>query len=170
MRFNSAMDIFETVDDFRKLASHSDLSSKEVSSWSIGTHLHHCCLVMIGVCKLLKKITRPAPPVKWSLIKSLVFFTKFIPRGRARAPEVTIPRAEISQSELEDLLDHATNILREALEVDQQSWFNHPIFGVLKRDQSIEFLRIHNLHHLKIIRAILKVDDRNFRNNRTCPR
>jgi hypothetical protein len=48
---------------------------------------------------------------------------------------------------------------KEALDkfstLDKRHYFNHPVFGILNRNRSLRFLKIHTRHHLRIIRDIV---------------
>ena len=48
------VDMRSYVDDAARIAP-------DVSRWSIGTHVHHCCLAMSGICKALINSTPPPP-------------------------------------------------------------------------------------------------------------
>lgn len=118
-------------------------------------HVHHCCLVMIGTCRVLEKSTPPPPPSRTPLIRRMAFATGRIIRGRAQSPERVVPRADISPAELISLLDEAGRQVAAAGSLEPGRWFRHFMFGVLQRDDALKFLRIHNRHHLRIISDIV---------------
>jgi hypothetical protein len=124
-----------------------------VSKWSVGMHVHHCCLAMIRMCQALEASTPPIPPSKSSMRAKAIFFIGRIPRGRGKSPEAALP-TDISAEELESLLDRAERMVLEAQDLDPKCWFKHFAFGVLDRDKTLRFIRIHNRHHLRIIRDI----------------
>ena len=130
----------------------------EVSGWSAGMHVHHCCLTMIGVCGLLIESESPPPDSRFSMLTRLVFLSGRIPRGRAQAPETVLPRTGISGDELLALLDASQRLLESACAARADSWFRHFRFGVLNRDQTLKFIGIHNGHHTRIISDILAAD------------
>ena len=78
-----------------------------------------------------------------------------MPRGRGRSPDVALPSQDISPAELYSLLDQSDQILTEVHDLDPKTWSRHPFFGVLDRDKTLRFIRIHNRHHLKIIADIV---------------
>jgi len=142
------------LSDLRSSVERAALSGPGVSAWSVGMHIHHCCLAMIGICQSLVDSTPPPPRSQWSPITSLVFLSGRIPRGRGKSPDVAVPRQDVSQDELFRLLDRSEQILVEASQLDSGTWYRHFAFDVLDRDKSLKLIRIHNRHHLRIIADI----------------
>ena len=144
------------LEDLRTSVASAALCVPAVSEWSTGMHVHHCCLAMIGICQSLIASTPPPPPRSgFSLRTSLIFLSGRIPRGRGRAPDVVVPRQDVSPAELWTLLDQSERILAEVNHLDPKTWFRHVAFGVLDRDKTLRFIRIHNRHHLRIISDIV---------------
>ncbi len=141
--------------DLRSSVPSAALRAPAVSEWSIGMHVHHCCLAMIGICQSLVASTPPTPRSKFSFRTAFVFSSGRIPRGRGRSPDAVLPRQHISPAELSTLLDEAERILTEAHDLDPKTWFRHFAFGVLDRNKTLRFIRIHNRHHLRIISDIV---------------
>ena len=138
----------------REAASSAHVMAPEVSGWSVGMHVQHCCLAMIGVCKTLIDSAPPLPDRRFSLLTTLIFLTGRIPRGRAQAPEQVLPVADVSGDELVALLDESEQLLESVRAARADSWFRHFRFGVLDRDQTLRFIGIHNGHHWRIISDI----------------
>lgn len=145
------------LEELRTWVEHAGLTVSAVSKWSVGMHLHHCCLAMAGVCKALASADAPPPEKKSSMAASIIFSSGRIPRGSAKASDTVIPRPDFSRSELLELLDACERGLREANGLDSSAWFEHSFFGVLTRDKALKFVRMHNDHHLKIIADVKKV-------------
>ena len=144
------------LEDLRtSVASAAALRVPAVSEWSIGMHVHHCCLGMIEICHSLIASTPPPPRSGFSLKRSLVFFSGRIPRGRFRSPDIVVPKEDISPAELRTLLDQSERILAEVDDLDPKTWFRHPAFGVLDRDKTLRLILIHNRHHLRTISDIV---------------
>ncbi len=133
----------------------ADVRVSAVSQWSVGMHVHHCCLSTIGVSRALINSTPPPPRSRPSAMGSFLLLIGRIPRGRARSADVVLPDPEISPDELRDLLDESERVLTEVRTLDPQAWFRHFVFGVLTRDRALRFTRIHNRHHLRIISDIV---------------
>ncbi|MBT8479077.1 MAG: hypothetical protein KJO06_09175, partial [Gemmatimonadetes bacterium] len=89
------------LDELRSFVSRAEVLVPQVSKWSAGMHIHHCCLATIGVCESLVASEPPLPRSRFSLVTSAIFLTGRIPRGRGQSPEQVIPRAEVTVAELE---------------------------------------------------------------------
>ncbi len=142
------------LEDLRSSMASAALRASAVSEWTIGMHVHHCCLAMIVICRSLIASTPPTPRSRFSLATALVFSSGRIPRGRGRAPDAVLPRQDVSPEELGTLLDQSERFLTEVPDLDPKTWFRHFAFGVLDRDKTLRFIRIHNRHHLRIISDI----------------
>ncbi len=142
------------LEDLRTSVASVALGAPAVSEWSIGMHVHHCCLAMIKICQSLVASTPPTPRSRFSFRTTLVFSSGRIPRGRGRSPDAVLPRQDISPAELSTLLDECERILTEAGDLDPKTWFRHFAFGVLDRNKTLRFIRIHNRHHPRIISDI----------------
>ena len=149
-------EIERSIDEFRALVSHADATAPSVSEWSVGMHIHHCCLSMIGISKSLRKSTPPMPRAKPSLARTIVVKFGFIPRGRAQSPSFVVPQPAMAQTELAALLDTSRELLGVAKTLDPGTWFGHPLLGTMRRDDAFAFVRVHNRHHLRIVADILR--------------
>lgn len=144
------------LENLRTSVASAAVRAPAVSQWSIGMHVHHCCLAMIEICQSLIASTPPAPRSRFSLLTALVFSSGRMPRGRGRSPDEVLPRQEVSTVELEVLLDRSDLLLTEVHDLDPKTWFRHFVFGVLDRDKTVRLMLIHNRHHLRIISDIVK--------------
>lgn len=142
------------LDHLRASVANASVRVPSVSDWSIGMHVHHCCLAMILICESLRDSVPPPPRSEFSLVPWLIFTSGRIPRGRGKSPDIVLPRADVSPTELHAHLDESEQLVTEANDLDPQSWFNHFAFGVLRRDKTLRFIQIHNHHHLRIIADI----------------
>jgi Protein of unknown function (DUF1569) len=145
-----------TLDDLRAVVAHAEICAPSVSQWNVGMHVHHCALSMINIGKGLAKSTALAPPAKPSIAKTVVFTLGRIPRGRAKTSATLTPQLTVPPAELLSLLDESAKELDAAKRLGPDTWITHPVFGPLRRDDALEFVRIHNRHHLKIVSDILK--------------
>lgn len=140
---------------FREQIQNAHVTRENISHWSIGMHLHHCGLAMKGIYKALIVSTPPPPRSRFSLLRTIIFFTGRIPRGRSKSPSVVLPNKDISQEQLSALFDEVEKLANTATALEPQKWFKHHVFGFLNRDQAFRFIEIHNQHHLRIIEDIL---------------
>ncbi len=144
------------LEDLRTSVASAALRAPAVSEWSIGMHVHHCGLATMKICQSLVASTPPTPRSRFSFLTALVFLSGRIQRGRGWSPDVVLPRQDVSPAELLTLLDRAERILTEAHDLDPKAWFRHFAFGVLGRNKTLRFIRIHNRHHLRIISDIVR--------------
>lgn len=135
------------------VVSRDDVHPK-VSHWSVGQQIAHCCLVVESVARALQDSVPPAPRAKLTAVRLGVFWTGRIPRGRAKAPRRAHPEPGHSTQELNSRLGEAERNMQAIRSLAPDAWFRHFVFDVLKRDQSLRFLRIHTDHHLRIIAEI----------------
>jgi len=133
----------------------SDVRVPSVSEWSIGMHVHHCCLSMLGISRALVASTPPPPRSRPPWITSVILLTGRIPRGRAQAPRAVIPLAPTAQADLLELLNESGRQLDLVTRLDPQAWFKHFELGVLRRDRALRFIHVHNEHHVRIVSDIL---------------
>lgn len=143
------------LDELRAAVPSAAVRSPEVSAGSVAWHLHHLYLSMSGISRALLECDTP-PEGRPTPTGRLVLTTGFIPRGGAKSPDVAIPREESAPDELAEMLDRAEELLDRAAETGRDAWFRHFVLGSLRRDQALKFVRVHNRHHLRIIRDILK--------------
>jgi hypothetical protein len=119
-------------------------------------HIEHVCLAMIEVSRSLVASEPPAPRSRFNLLASAILTLGRIPRGRARSPEPALPKQGAGSDELNELLNESEAWLARAEAASPDQWFEHFAFGVLRRDRTLRFLEVHNRHHLRIVRDILR--------------
>ncbi len=144
------------LDEMRGYAPQTDKRVADVSGWSVGMHVHHLNLAMIGVCRSLAASEPPVPPSTFNPLRALIFTSGRIPRGRGKSPEAAVPSDGITEAELLTMLEESERLLDASRTLSPDHWYRHFAFGVLDRDRTLKFLRIHNRHHLRIVRDILR--------------
>jgi len=143
--------------DLRAAVPHYAVQAPQVSGWSVGMHVHHCCLVIQAVHDALAASRPPAPRMWRSLIGRLVLWRGRFPRGRARAPEFALPADDMSPTQLTTLLSAAEQAVGAMRALDPGTWMRHFMLGTFTRDEAMRFAEVHTNHHLAIIREILTV-------------
>jgi len=127
----------------------------EISKSNVGWHIEHILLTNKMILEAVEK-SNPAD-YTWSfkLSRIVVFTMNKIPRGRAKAPKVVVPKTYDEQTLLEHLKIVTAKI--QGLEnMSSDKYFDHPYFGNLRLNKTIKFLEIHTNHHLEIINDIMK--------------
>lgn len=140
--------------ELRSAVVHHRALSESTSRWSVGMHIHHCCLAARAICAALEQSNDPPPRSVRTLLAIFVLWRGRLPKGRARAPEFTLPRS-LTEDELRALIAATESDLVRAAKRPKNSWFAHPVLGPLTRDRALRFVQIHNQHHGRIVRAIL---------------
>jgi len=135
---------------------HHKLLNKDVSSGSVGWHLDHVLLVVKSIYGQMESSDSKLYKSKFNLIRTLVFATNNIPRGKGKSPDRVRPKNDISKAEILEHLKLVQELVDKFDTLPKRSYFDHPYFGMLHREQAKKFIRIHTTHHLKIIRDILK--------------
>ena len=124
-----------------------------ISDATVGWHIAHNTLVINQVIAAVAQSDPSNYRPKNSWRKFVVFLTKYIPRGKVKAPKAVEPPTEM---DLLEALERASIGILNLLSAAPNQYFTHPFFGDLNRRKTIHFLWIHTEHHLKIARDILK--------------
>jgi hypothetical protein len=131
-------------------------SNHAISEASVGWHIEHSLLVIKQVTATVAQSEPKLYKSKFNVKRFVVFLTKTIPRGKAKAPKVVIPSEEITVDLLQESLKNTYQAITYLKDCEANQYFMHPFFGQLNKKQTIKLLEIHTQHHLKIIRDILK--------------
>lgn len=143
------------LDQLEANVSHYETLNQKVSEANVGWHIEHSLLSLNGVTNLLIKSNPNDYTWKFNFIRIVVLTTKKIPRGRAKSPEVVVPKGIIDKNSLLSHIVVTRNKIEELKTVSKDKYFEHPFFGKLKLKQTINFLEIHTMHHLDIIADII---------------
>ena len=93
---------------------------------------------------------------QFNVQRIVVHTTGIIPRGAAQAPASVRPPDIISLDSLRIQLESARQNMPSITTLEENAFFDHPVFDHLDRDQTRRFLEVHTRHHLKIIKDILE--------------
>ena len=132
-----------------------EASNPKISTSTVGWQLDHSLKVINGVIMLLKNAPTGKQP-KVTLFGLFCLWTRYIPRGKGKAPKTVMPPETINLSELHHQIETAKQLLADLKNIPQKATFKHPYFGVLTKTQTIKFIEVHTKHHLKIIKDILR--------------
>ena len=146
----------EQIATIEKMNDHLELSATQVSTKGVDWHVDHMLKVIIKVSNALKKSDPSTFRRKYNLLRSVIFVSGKIPRGKGKAPKSVLPPEVILKEDLLLQIKEARKHLNEMKELQTDSNFKHPYFGVLNLKMAQRFLDIHTKHHLKIIREILQ--------------
>jgi len=146
----------EEIAALEQMIDHMGLSATQISAKGIDWHINHSFKVISIVIKALKKSDPSTFRRKYNLLRSVIFVSGKIPRGKGKAPRSVLPPEVISKEDLFLQIKEARKQLTEMKDLNADSNFKHPYFGVLNLKMAQRFLDIHTNHHLKIIREILQ--------------
>jgi len=131
-------------------------TNAEISKSTVGWQLDHALKVINSVSAQAINSDPGSYKSSFSFMRIALFKLGFFPRGKARAPEAVRPPEIIVEAEIHKQLQTARTYINKLETLPENAYFNHPMFGMLNKKQTLRFLEIHTNHHLKIIRDILK--------------
>ncbi|WP_324069651.1 MAG: hypothetical protein RSE15_03765 [Flavobacterium sp.] len=140
----------------------SDISSFDkvnlaVSSGSVGWHIEHSLKTIDQIVTACKNSNPSNYQWRFNFNRFLILtIAKKIPRGKAKAPKIVRPEGEISSETLGLSLSKVKENLMDWKDLDKNTHFPHPFFGILNKKETANFLALHTKHHLMIIDDILK--------------
>ena len=133
-----------------------DAINTEVSQADVAWHLDHMLKTINQIYIAVERSDPGNFDSSFSMIRTASLSLNYIPRGRAQSPESVRPPDNILTEDIHNQLEEARQNARKFPELDKGAYFDHPVFGHLKRSQSMRFLQVHTNHHLKIIKDILE--------------
>ncbi len=148
--------ILKLLTELESAIPAADTRQEAVSESCVGWHIDHSLLVINTILETLRKSDSNKYKWKFNLARTIVQTTGKVPRGRAQAPSSVVPRGAHSTEKLQEQLSLTKENLLYLQRLPANSYFRHPYFGDLNVKPTERFLFIHTLHHLKIIRDILR--------------
>lgn len=153
--------IVKIISDFNKLKefdlSNFGILKEAISHWSVAEHIEHILKVDNSSLSLLEKGMSSQELKPLTFNGRIVLLIGFIPRGAAKAPTYVMPTKLAADKiilEIDSTLKRFQSLPQNILTSDIQ--INHPLLGKMNPKQWLRFLAIHQTHHLKIIRDIIK--------------
>lgn len=151
------MKLLKAIEELESYISKQSLSNPAISNATIGWQIAHTLKVIDGVSQTVVKSNPKDYKWHFNFTRIVILSTKKIPRGKAKAPKTVRPLEEdMKEDALISFIQKSRKSIEAVLNTAPKAYFDHPYFGLLKRDKAIRFLEIHTEHHLKIIRDIVK--------------
>lgn len=147
--------INSAIDQLEASLPHASIEAPKVSARAIDWHIEHSLKAAILVIDALEESDPAQFKPKFSPTKALILGMGRIPRGRAVSPDILNTKGPISLGKVPEMIEKLRNLLLGAQNKAEKSYFDHPIFGHMKRNEALKFVAIHTNHHLKIIQDIL---------------
>ena len=151
--------IHEQLDRMRAICGDERLftTNERVSAWSPAEHVDHALRVAAAMLERIP--STDVLPKGINLLGRTILTLGWIPRGVSRAPRSVLGQ-RATLEELHSSFSAVTAALGtlDPAAVDGARTRNvpHPRFGGLTPAQALRFLVIHNDHHLKIVRDVLR--------------
>jgi membrane-associated HD superfamily phosphohydrolase len=133
-----------------------DAKNTKVSKVAVAWHLDHMLKTINRITEVLESSYPETYQTSFSFTKIASLTAGFIPRGRAQSPQSVRPPEIIHTEAIFKQLVEARKNINTLRELEDKSNFDHPVFGMLNKAQTIRFLEVHTNHHLKIINDILR--------------
>lgn len=138
----------------RKAVNSCDMLNEHVSAAPIGWHINHAIKVIQAVCEQLHESNPAQYTWNFNLKRNYAFIRGSFPRGKGHAPRIVRPTIALTHKELIRELDEIERFLETIDTLPKNCFFSHPFFGDLNVKNAIVFMKIHTVHHLKIIDEI----------------
>jgi len=133
-----------------------DKKNLEVSKVDVAWQLDHILKVVNRITETLEASNPNNYSFSVNAARTMSLTAGYIPRGRAKSPDVVKPPEVIITEDIYKQLEEAKANISKLAELDDNSNFEHPYFGQLNKAHAIRFIEVHTEHHLKIISDILK--------------
>jgi hypothetical protein len=133
-----------------------DKEDLDISKANVGWHIDHSLKVINTVFEVLKNSNPQEYKKKFNLLRVGTFALGAFPRGKARSPKRVLPPETIVREDIEKQIAIAVLNLKTIDDLGENQYFVHPLFKQLNKKQTLQFLKLHTHHHLKIVKDILK--------------
>lgn len=150
------------LERLRTLARMNDdelRATSPISAWSPAQHLDHMVKVSSALTGLILNFETPRLARGITITGRAVLALGWIPRGRGKAPErlhgTHVTRDELLAS-LDALAAKVQRVDATHLVASRGPIAPHPIFGGLTPRQALRFITVHNNHHMRIVRDVLR--------------
>lgn len=144
------------LDQFESRVPLLSKENSKISKSNVGWHIEHSILTIMGITKAVLRSNPLDYKWKFKLSRFLIFTIGKIPRGKVKAPDIVVPKNEITENQLLSNIELTRKLILELKSTSNDHYFEHPYLGKLKKKETIRFLEIHTNHHLKIIEDIIK--------------
>ncbi|WP_299063510.1 DUF1569 domain-containing protein [uncultured Polaribacter sp.] len=155
MKVINTVDLETKINLLERSISKSDLINTTVSKVNVAWHIDHSLKVINAVVKTMQNSDPKLYKDNFTFLGKILLLLKYFPKGKAQAPKHVKPPEIILKSAIIDQLETAKQNLSEIVNLDENAFFKHPLFGNINKKRVVRFLNVHTNHHLKIIKNIL---------------
>lgn len=156
--FTKKIEMKTTYALLKEIENHIPLYKLEnsfISNTNVGWQIEHILLTIDQIVNGIQKSNPNDYKPIFSIWKTIVFTTKHIPRGKAKAPKAVLPTS-FTENSLKEHWNLTLANLNQLEKINKNQFIEHPYFAHLNQKETEKFLYIHTLHHLKIIKDLIK--------------
>jgi hypothetical protein len=144
------------INELETKIEHSEKLNISISKAPVGWHVQHSLIVLLQIINAMEKSDPAEYRYKFSMMKFIVYTLNKIPRGKAKAPEVALPKEKMNMDEMKQNIEQLKTRLAVLDTLQPDNYFRHPYFGNLNLKAAIKMLKLHTKHHLHIINDIIR--------------
>jgi len=148
--------LISLVKELESYVALKDKRKDSVSTSDVAWQIDHSLKVFNFVSKSLLNSNPELFSSKFNKWRLLYFTLGSFPRGKVKAPKLVRPPEIILEEDLISQILLAYQHIEKIKSAHKNAHFKHFIFGVLNKNRAVKFLKLHSMHHIKIIRDILK--------------
>ncbi|MFM7544515.1 MAG: DUF1569 domain-containing protein [Ignavibacteria bacterium] len=148
-------DLRKRIAELSSYCAHADAINTHVSAVNVSWHIQHSLLVLHKSIQALLLSKPEMYKPEFNLPRFILFYLKWFPRGKGKASERVQPKST-ENIDYDALFEKAEQQLQRLEEALPNQCMPHPVFGILNTKQTITMLSLHTLHHIRIIKDILK--------------
>jgi len=151
------MSVQKIQQQLKELQQHLDqinLINEKVSKTSVSWNISHTTKIFSDICKGTAQSNPTEYKYSFNKNRFQIKLLRYIPRGLGRSPKAFLNQENLEVDQMKGYLEKAERYFADFCKVGDNHFFVHPIFGQLNKKRTLWFLKLHNEHHLKIIRDI----------------
>jgi|AntRauMFilla1563_2_1112583.scaffolds.fasta_scaffold01997_3 hypothetical protein len=139
---------------FESLITKPDIVNDAVSQRGIYWHIDHSLRVIVGVSMSIQRSKEAQYKWSFNASRTAALLAAYFPRGKAKAPDRVISKEEVTVEGIQKLIKTAKTHLKAFPGLMPNQYYEHHLFGMLKKSTTKRFLKTHTKHHIKIIQDI----------------
>ncbi len=146
------------IDELASFIPDLEKRNEGISASNVGWQIEHSLLTIRFVAKGIVASDPSQYASTFNFTKILILWTGKMPRGKAKAPKYVTPE-DFTQESLQKHMIKVKEAIAELGNAHPNQFVEHPYFGKINKKETIRFLGIHTLHHIKIIREIVDAEN-----------
>ncbi|MCC1484298.1 DUF1569 domain-containing protein [Winogradskyella immobilis] len=152
----NARKLSKYLDKIESVIPKHEEKNLNVSKSTVGWQIDHSLKVINNVTKALEDSDPNLYENDFSFTGKVFLTLGYFPRGKGKAPKHVKPPEVILKEDIISQLEAAKSNIEMIANLNEDSFFKHPLFGNINTKRIYRFLEVHTKHHLKIVNDILK--------------